>query len=243
MITRPVFAYWTGDNRAVHNDLINDWQGKFPHFQIFGDAEVLPILNRYFPDRKELYSQIRIPAAKADIARLLLLYEHGGLYIDCHCGIRDADEIRNLFNQLLDYDAIFVDRMLSLEPRPPDEHLVINGIIFCRPHLDLIFRMCRQALSNFARQRNNEHRAGFVPYDIWSLSGARLVTAMLLEPGSFNRDLRWDYQGRIRIIREEIAPIVRNRYRAYSKDRQHWSQRQNLELLFDSPKEQTGAPD
>ena len=32
----------------------------------------------------------------------------------------------------------------------------------------------------------------FVEYDIWSLPGPRLVTAMLLESASFNRDVRWD---------------------------------------------------
>jgi hypothetical protein len=107
-------------------------------------------------------------------------------------------------------------------------------MIFSQAKFDLFFRMCRQALSNFVRQRDKEQRLGFVPYDIWSLSGPGLVSAMLLEPGSFNRDVRWDYQGRIKIIREEIAPIVRNRFRGYSKPGRHWSERQKVELLFGS---------
>jgi SAM-dependent methyltransferase len=212
--------------------LINEWRAEFPQFQIFGDAEVRPLIERYFPERLELYDKICIPTAKSDIALILLLYELGGLYIDCHCGIRDAGGIRALFSWLTKYDAIFVDRRLSQETRPFDEHLVINSMIFCRPHLDLIFRMCHQALSNFARQHEMERRDGFVPYDIWALSGPRLVTAMLLEPASFNYDLRRDNEGRIKIIREEIAPIVRDRFRAYAKPGQHWSERQKAELLF-----------
>jgi mannosyltransferase OCH1-like enzyme len=93
-ITRPVFSYWTGEDLTVHKDLISEWRGEFPHFQIFGDAEVLPLIERYFPDYTQLYNRIRIPTARSDIALLLLLYELGGLYIDCHCGIRDANEIR-----------------------------------------------------------------------------------------------------------------------------------------------------
>jgi SAM-dependent methyltransferase len=234
IMTQRVFSYWTGNDHTVHNDFINEWREEFPHFQIFGDAEVRPLIERYFPDRVKLYHKINIPTAKSDIALLLLLYEFGGLYIDCHCGIRDADKVRMLLSSLDKYDAIFVDRILSQEPRPPDQHLVINSIILSRPHFDLILRMCRQAFVNFARQHDKEVREGFVSYDIWSLSGPGLVTAMLLEPASFNCDVRWDYEGRIKIVREEIAPIVRNRYRGYGIPGQHWSERQKVELLFGS---------
>src|SRR5450759_451634 len=130
IITQPVFSYWTGNDHTVHNDLINEWRAEFPQFKIFADAEVRPLIERYFPDRIELYDKICIPAAKSDIARLLLLYEFGGLYIDCHCGISNANGVRTLLSWLSEYDAIFVDRRLSQEPsRPSDEHLVINSII------------------------------------------------------------------------------------------------------------------
>src|ERR1700739_3752711 len=112
-ITQPVFSYWTDNDQTVHNDLINDWGAEFPQFTIFGDAEVRPLIVRYFPDRMELYDNICIPTARSDIALLLLLYEFGGLYIDCHCGIRDAEEIRTLLSSLGNYDAIFVDRKSS----------------------------------------------------------------------------------------------------------------------------------
>ncbi len=75
---------------------INEAKIESPVFSYF------PIMERNFPDRMELYSQIRIPTAKSDIALLLLLYEFGGLYIDCHCGIRDADQIRRLLACLVD---------------------------------------------------------------------------------------------------------------------------------------------
>jgi SAM-dependent methyltransferase len=238
--TQSVFSYWTGNDHSVHSDYISEWRAEFPHFQIFKDAKVRLLIERYFPDRLELYDKIRIPTAKSDIALLLLLYEFGGLYVDCHCGIRDADEIRRLLSSLGEYDAIFVDRILSQQPRSPDEHLVINSILFSRPHFDLILRMCRQALSNFARQRDKERRNGFVPYNIWSLCGPGLVTAMVLEPASFNCDIRWDYADRIKIVREEVAPIVRNRYRAYDVLGQHWSKQQNVELLFGSVSKHPG---
>ena len=51
------------------------------------------MIGKYFPAYLEVYQRIRIPACKSDIARLVALYEWGGLYVDCHCGIRDAELI------------------------------------------------------------------------------------------------------------------------------------------------------
>jgi SAM-dependent methyltransferase len=240
MRQQSVFSYWSDANHQIHAELLRDWRAEFPTFTIFGDDEVLPLLMRYFPRHVDLYEHIRIPTAKADIALLLLLYERGGLYVDCHCGIRDANEIRALFELLDDYDAIFVDRTLAQEPRPIEEHLLINSVIFCRPRLEMIFRACRQALLNLARQRRVEHRDGFVPYDVWSLSGPWVLTTTVLEPASYYREVRWEYVGRIQIIREEITPIVRSRYRGYSRPGQHWSERQKVELLF--AKENKASP-
>jgi hypothetical protein len=231
---QTIFSYWTDSNHEVHENLISDWRVDFPNFTIFGDRHVLPLLMRDFPEHVELYNEIRIPTAKSDIALLLLLYEYGGLYVDCHCGIRDAGEIRALLGLLDECDAIFVDRALSQEARPVEQHLLINSIIFSRPRLELMLGACRHALSNLAWQRRAESRDGFVPYDIWSLSGPWLLTNAVMEPASFYRDVRGQYGKRIKIVREEIAPIARNRYRSYSIEGQHWSERQQRERLFDT---------
>jgi mannosyltransferase OCH1-like enzyme len=91
---RPcVFAYWDGDLPDALSDFKREWREAFSQFVIFGNNEVKLALNRIFPSFVEIYDSIRIPAAKADIARLILLYEFGGLYVDCHCGIVDAKAI------------------------------------------------------------------------------------------------------------------------------------------------------
>lgn len=51
-------------------------------FKVASDDDVLPILSRYCPDLLEIYKKIDVPAAKSDCARLALLYEFGGWYLD-----------------------------------------------------------------------------------------------------------------------------------------------------------------
>jgi SAM-dependent methyltransferase len=232
MQEQPVFTYWSEDNLDVHIDLIRDWQAEFPGFKIFGDRQVLPLLASRFPDYVEVYNDIRIPTAKSDVAMLLLMYEYGGLYVDCHCGIRDADEIRALMALLYDFDCIFVEPRMSKEPRPPDRHQLLNSIMFCRPRLEVMFKACRQALANLARHRAKEYRMASDETDIWLLCGPGLLSAVVFEAASLNYELRREYQGRIKTLREEVAPIVRNRYRKYSDLSTHWSKRQNKEPLF-----------
>ena len=195
---------------------------------------MIPLLERYFPNHVQLYQALRFPTAKSDVARYLLLHEVGGLYVDCHCGIRDVDEIRRLLASLGDVEAVFIDRILSFIPRPPEEHFLLSSIIFSQLRSSLVLMACRQALTNLAWHRQQQREKGHFDYSLYSLCGPKLITAMVLQPGSFNRDIRWDFAGRIKIIPEEIAPIVRNRHRSYGGPGQHWSERQKVELLFDS---------
>jgi len=229
-----IFAYWNDYDLSLLSNFTTEWRSEFSQFRLFGDDDAIPLIKRHFPEHVELYKAIRIPAAKADIARLLLLYEFGGLYVDCHCGIRDADGIRRLILSLDQMELIFVDRRLSQQTRPADEHFFLNSIIFSRPGSDLIFTICRQALANLAAHREEERKSGKVPYRIGRLSGPGLVTAMALQPGSGNRYVKRGYERRIMIVREEIAPIVRDRHRTYGGPGQHWSERQAVELLFES---------
>lgn len=230
--SKPVFAYWDGDDRTKLANFIAEWSAVFPTFKVFDNADVIRLIKKYVPAYAETYNAIRIPAAKADIARLILLYEYGGLYIDCHCGICDVNAIDRLFTDLDHVEAIVIDRARVQEPRPPDEFFFINAIIFSRSQSKLLLIVARQALANLACHREFERLRGYIPYNIGALTGPRLLTQMLLQPGSQNKQIRSDYKGLIGIIKEEAAPVARNRHRTYAVPGQHWSERQEKELLF-----------
>jgi hypothetical protein len=232
--TPPViFAYWDSSDQTILADMIAAWRKHFPQFLMLGDHDIFPLVERYFPMYIDLYLKIRLPAAKSDVARLLALYEFGGLYVDCHNGIRDVDELTRLFTCLNDYEAIFIDRRLSFFPRPPGEHFLINAPIFSRPRSKLLMILARQAFANLAWQQRVEREYGYVSYDVARLTGPLLVTEIVLEPGSCTRDIRSDFVGRIMIIPEETAPVVRSLYNAYKTPSSHWTARQLAEPLFE----------
>ena len=228
----PAFAYWHDLDHSAVRDMKAEWRSFFPDFQILNDNDIKPLIERYFSQYRDVYSSICIPAAKADVARLLALYEWGGLYVDCHCGVKDPDEIKSLIGRLDELEAIFVDRILSYAPRPKGSHFLINSIIFASPRSQLLLMIAREALMNLQRQREIEHEKGHVNYHIGDLTGPGLITAAVLQPGGDNREIRADFAGRVLIIPEETAPVVRNRHRGYATPGSHWTERQRTEALF-----------
>ena len=187
-------------DHTILAEMIAAWRKHFPHFLMLGDHDILPLIDRYFPMYVDLYQKIRLASAKSDIARHLALYEFGGLYVDCHNGIRDVQGVVRLLASLNDYEAIVIDRRLSFYPRPPGEHFLISAPIFGRPRSELFMILARQAFANLDWQQRLEQQYGYVSYDLGGLTGPLLVTEVVLEPGSCSRDIRSDFAGRIMII-------------------------------------------
>ena len=229
-----IFAYWDSDDHGILTEMISAWRAHFPEFRVLGDRDMLSLIERrHSPEDVDLYKCIRLPNVKSDIARYLALYEFGGLYVDCHSGIRNVFELRHLLERLNDYEAIFIDRRNSFFPRPPGEHFLIGSVIYGRRHSELFIILARRAFANLAWQQHLEQQYGYVSYHCSRLTGPALITEVVLEPGSCARDVRSDFAGRILIVPEETAPVVRNVYTAYKAAETHWSVRQLNETLFE----------
>jgi len=229
----PVFTYWQGSDRSPISEMSTAWQASLPAFAVFGDADVEPIIEIVQPDFVETYRRIRLPAAKSDVARLLLLHKFGGLYVDCNMGLLSRDRLIALSERLANIDHIFVDRRRDIGQRHSEQYFLINGMLMSRPGSAHILDMARQAMSNLHWQRTIEARDGFTQYSIYHLCGPMLLTSMTMQPGTCNREVRRDLAGRVLIVREEEFPVERNRYQSYRVAHEHWSQRQKVELLFD----------
>lgn len=228
----PVFAYWDGQDRTPLEGFAAEWSAGFPRFQIFGDEEVLPLLERHFPEYVELYQRIRIPTARSDIARLLLLFEHGGFYVDCHIGKVDVASLQQLLTSLDQHELILVERSTRDGEFLPGARTVVNGAVFARPRSDLFHVVCRRALKNLTWHEAQEHVRGPVAYSIWFVCGTWTFNAVLLEAACLFREVREPYRGRIHVIKEDDAPFERNVHRTFGLGDDHWSVREKSELLF-----------
>jgi mannosyltransferase OCH1-like enzyme len=228
----PVFAYWHSEDQDVLAPLIAEWREAFPAFRVLGDREVVPLLARHFPDSLEAYQRVRIPAARADLARLIALYEFGGLYVDCHCTIRNRGALDQLIGLLPEYDGIFVDKLKNPPPLEAgeDPRYLLNSIIFSPRRSVLIHAIAKAALDNCAQQWALERSKGFVQYDIWCLTGPRVINRVIYSASQSG--YRPEFANRILRIREEDAPISRYRHYNYRGPGTHWSERQRTEPLF-----------
>jgi Glycosyltransferase sugar-binding region containing DXD motif len=227
------FGYFDRADHALIADYVADWTAHFPGFRVFGDDDVVPLLQRLVPRHVALYQALQLPAAKSDLARLALLHAHGGLYVDCHCGVGDAGRVRADLADLQRRDLILIERPLPADCDPYQPRLLINGVIFGRKGAPILQDILLQACENLERHvRQVAHApAGtVVDYDIWTMLGARVLTTMVLEPAAefldFRRPLR---DGRVRIIPLPDLPIRlsahRRQYNGVGKVL-HWSTRQ-----------------
>lgn len=229
-----VFAYWAGENTDKISVFHEHWNKSFDDFKIYKDEQVIKLLQKHLPEKfVTLYQQVRIPAAKSDIARLILLFEYGGLYVDCHCGMVDTDAIVQLLSETDRFEGIFLDRRRWQAPRHEDEYYLINSIMFAQPRSKLFFSFLLKAFSGLECQRDLErYMRGYSPYHIGSLSGPEVLNHIALQPMSNNTEIRLDYREKIKVLREENAPIERDVFRGYNTVDEHWSQRQLSQKLF-----------
>jgi len=226
-----VFTYWDQTDTSPIVDFKNHWIKEGTQLRIVGDNEVVKILENHFPQFVEKYLEISIPACRSDLARILGLYQYGGLYVDSHCGVYDRQKLHHLYGQLDRYQLVFTRQ--SSQPLDWRASLCLtNAIIFARPSCDVLLKVARSIVSNLVKHHDREAGDGFKPYSILKLSGPVNIEKCLLEIRDNKSNAREDGMDQIMILAEEHLPVKRYMYPAKLPHSAHWSQRQKTELLF-----------
>ncbi len=91
------------------------------------DAAVIDLLNEHFPHLSEWYVKIKVPAARADLGRLIGLYIHGGFYSDITMAWQMSPA--TLVDDNHDLMLVRRDDSPAFKGHPPEAAHVINGII------------------------------------------------------------------------------------------------------------------
>lgn len=233
-----MFSYWDKPDRSPIREFLMEWQTQFSDFRVLGDSDIEAMILEHFPQHLELFRRIRIPTCKSDIAILLGLHCLGGLYVDCHCAIADADAVSRLLADSGDWELVLYNKDFASEPRPVGALRPLNSVMVARRFSPIMLESAAMAFRNLHDHWEVERRAkGHVPYDIWTMTGPGLLEhticipppAMWELPGG----LRPAHAGKVRFIQEgPDAPIVRYRHYSYRLPGTHWSERQKVERLF-----------
>jgi mannosyltransferase OCH1-like enzyme len=232
---RPVFAYWDSSDLSRIRVFIEEWRARFPQFTVLGPSEIESLIARDWPEHVELFHAIRFPACRSDLARILALYDRGGLYIDCHCHLKDPAAVARLLTETLDTcELILYDKDRTAEPRLPDAYFPQTGVIFAQPHSPVLREWAAVAFDRLVEQRTRERESGFTPgYSIYDITGAAVLHELILQP---DYRLKPPFESSFRFIGpgQQTEPIVYNlaAYYGYRTPGSHWHEREQVEPLF-----------
>ena len=233
-----MFSYWDKPDQSPIAAFLREWRGPFPDFRILGDSDIEAMIGAHFPQHLDLFRRIRIPTCKSDIAILLSLHCLGGLFVDCHCGIRGADGVARMLAESAGWEVTLYDKDRKVEPRAAGALRPLNSVMAVQQHSPLMLASAALAFHNLENHWQAERQArSHVPYDIWTLTGPGLLehTICIPPPVMWGEPLglRPENATKVRFIQEgPDAPIVRYRFHTYNPPGTHWSERQKRERLF-----------
>ena len=233
-----IYSFWDKPDQNPIAEAIKDWRRHFPDFTVIGDPDIETMISMHFPDYLDLYRRIRIPTCKSEVAILVSLYEHGGLYVDIHCGVVNLAGVEAMEGDIANWDLILYNKDFRKDPRPADALRPLNSVIVAKPRTLLMRDSALMAFRNLASHYEAEKaEKGFVEYDIWSLTGPGVLENTVCIPPLVKweppQGLRPENQGKVRFVQEgPEAPIRRYMFHTYNPPGTHWSKRQKTELLF-----------
>lgn len=237
-----IFTFWTSadPDAAAENTggeidgAVKDWSSAFPEFRVFNDDEVARLLQSRDAELLAVYNAIRIPACRSDLARLVLLYEYGGLYIDAHVGTGDSQVLASVLEKLSTFELIIFDK--TWEHKKADDIHIINTMICARRRSEVINTLIESAFANLIGHRAIERSTPeYVPYNIFVLTGAADITDRIFDQSALPRVMRSEFAEKVhveRLVDRDRLPFFPYKHYAYRQPGSHWSERQKVERLF-----------
>jgi hypothetical protein len=179
-----IFTYWTDDNSSEEegvsslSSMKSEWESEFSDFRVYDDSAVLPLLEAWGEPAKDIFRHIQIPSCRSDLARLLLLLEFGGLYVDAHTGIGNRSALSDLDKTFDSCELLLFD--MPFKHKDDGDIWVPNGAMYSHPRCSIVRSFVKTAFENLERQQRLEEETGtYVPYNIAALTGAWIIVSKL----------------------------------------------------------------
>jgi hypothetical protein len=214
-----------------------DWIAAGHNVHVFALEDVWPILATDLnPERFALFDRIRISACRSDLARLLLLRNNGGLYVDAHTGSGNQAKLVQLFAHLAAKELVVFDQ--AGEGRAEDDIYLLNGAMLARRHSALLGQIIESCFRNLETQWARECQSlDPVPYNIFSLTGGWNMLNFLFDLRKRPYPLKEGLSERVHLEvlhpSKGPPPFIWYQHYQYREPGQHWSERQKVERLFE----------
>lgn len=137
-------------------DYRQSWIHKHPNYQfvLWDQPKIESLLDKMNIEIKELYHAYDLMIQRIDVAKYIILYVFGGIYIDMDVKclksldtIYNAHPDKNVILSLCPYN-FFHSLVLKLVGLRSNENLINNGVIACVPQHPLLEAIIVQAMKN-----------------------------------------------------------------------------------------------
>lgn len=174
MIPRQIFCFWHNPDHLPPSvqGALNFSQLRTPNYSwcLADDALIQKLLAQHYPTAlQKLYQANQIPASRSDLARLILLYHYGGIYIDASMELQE-DPHPLLIGAAQDFVAVKRDDNPRYRRYPQLAHTV-NSIFAARKHHPAVETALYIAWANLAARHYNQQ--------VWFASGAYCLNQAL----------------------------------------------------------------
>jgi hypothetical protein len=198
---------------------MKSWTEFHPHYghRLWNLEEIRALAEEFDPGILSAIDVCAFPAMKADIARLMIMYLRGGIYVDLklRCLTPFIDEYR-------DCKLVLVEHLkMENVTYNRDRHLN-NSFIIAEPRHEFI----RRALEDCVRNVEARSDAG-----VWNTTGAMVLMRLQDEflPKDFGR-----FENGVGVIRQSAAywKLFSVCGGAYNRPGRHWHEREKVESIY-----------
>ena len=118
-------------------------------YKLWGLKECDKLLYQEFPEYIDLWENFRYPIQKADFIRYCILYQFGGLYVDC-----DICPVKNL-------DSVFKDKLFFVHWSNDEKKLPYNAVMGAHQGQELFLDIMTECERSYLEKSKME------VYDTW----------------------------------------------------------------------------
>lgn len=161
MIEKNVFFYWDKDTPEAILNNVAHFRNSLDNFEVVLLTDsTLHQFSEVFPDVVELIPKISLPAMRADLVRLMALYQYGGMWLDSNTTLKDPAKLEGMFEAYSSFQFVITVTNTDFNVRA--------GAMMARSGSTLAWESVEKTMENLHRHFELEKKTSeYVPYNMF----------------------------------------------------------------------------